>query len=245
MPVVKNDKAPVAAGHVRIGVRARGSVAFPWAGHLWPIESVTYDAHPNEVRDFLAAPPSSLMVSWPDDYVAPDGSMPGRVVVAAVHETNTAPTSIEDRLAIAERDATRAKGEAIAAEREMSALRSTMAAAARDKDQLVAEAVERSRSLALSVQEAEQRAVAAVEKLAQTETEVAATIERIRREHRGVIDTMEAKHAEEIAQVHVERERLTASVVALTTEIDKLTSPAPAAPTTTSAPAKKKTAADA
>ena len=229
MPIVSDAGAPVPAGHVRIQVRARGSVPFAWAGRAWPSIPVDYDAHRNEVADFLAdGAARGLSIVWPEDYVAPDGSMPGRVTIKPVEAV--ADMSPHDRALAAEREAALARSQAMAAEREIRTQVSRHDEAIGVFKRDLAERDERIVLLQRAVTEAEQRAVAAIERAASVDATVAETVARMQREREGAIDTLRAEHDADMTALAVERDRLAASNAALTAEIDKLTAPAGKAP---------------
>lgn len=220
------DTASAGPRLVHLTVRARGSVPFPWAGRAWPPTPTEYDAHPNEIRDFLAAP-GSLHVIWPEDYVAPDGSMPGRVKVVAHAEPP--PVNLNDRVVAAEREAARANSAVMAAEREIADMRSRHAESLADRDRQILDAREYHAKIAASHQDAEKRVLAAMEQLSDAESNYTAAIAKVRAEHAGEVDTLRAKFEADVGVLSAERDRLAAQVAALTAELDKQTAP-PTAP---------------
>lgn len=210
-------------GHVPVVVRARGSVPVGWAGRMWPTEPTKHVATPNEVLDLLKAPPHALHVEWPPEYVAPDGSMPGRVSLTAPAPKADQPVqSAADRVVHAEQDAARAKSAAMAAERELLESRSIHAAQLHDAEtRLNTAAIELSDANKRAVA-AEQRAMAAVAHAEEVERGHADVITKIRAEAAGELDTLRAQHAGEIARLTAEHD---VTLAQLTAELDKATAP--------------------
>lgn len=209
-------------GHVPVTVRARGSVPVGWAGRMWPTEPTKLDASPNEVLDLLKAPPHALYVEWPEDYVAPDGSMPGRVSLTAPPKTEQPVQSAADRVARSEQEAARSKSAAMAAERELLESRTLHAAAIHDVET-------RLNTICIEVSEAnkraaaaEARAVAAVGHAEDIERGHADVLSRLRAEHAGELDTLRAQHAAEFAKLTAEHD---VTLTQLTAELDKATAP--------------------
>jgi len=239
-----NEK-PVKAGHVRVTVRARGVVPFGWAGRMWPTEPEVHDASPNEVLDLLKAPPQSLHVVWPEAYVAPDGTMPGRVSITAP-KAEAPVLSPAERLQHAEHDATRARAAAMATEREFGDYRRQMVGEQALMRAEVANAKDSAAEAERRAAAADARAEAAVGHAEDIERGHADVITKIREGHAGELDTLRAQHAAELAQLVAEHDR---TVAMLTAELDKATAPKrkvppsgsgtaaqPAAPTPPSAP---------
>lgn len=207
---------------------------FAWAGRMWSTDQVTYDAHPNEVPDLLMEQAQrGLSILWPDDYVAPDGSMPGRVKAVADHPKTT-PTNPIERALAAERESALATSRAIAAEREVVEMRSTYEARIGEVRRDLTAARERVDELTRAVSDAEKRAVAAVERAQDADRAIGEAVARVRAEHSADVDTLMAQHASEVEALSAERDRLTAANAALTAEMERLT-----APTATAAPVKK------
>lgn len=212
--------ATAGADTVRIKVRARGTVPFPWAGRAWAPEEVEYDAHPNEVRDFMAAPRGALVVTWPEDYVAPDGTMPGRVVVAMAPQAT--PVSPAERLQHAEREAASARAGLIAAESEIAAMRARHTEEVRNLRGQLADVAERSGDAAKAIAEAEQRVVAAMQNADKAERDHRSALADVQARHVAEIDSLRAAHAEEMAKTLAEHDR---AMSTLTAELDRATAP--------------------
>lgn len=215
---------------VRVVVRARGTVPVGWAGRGWPNVETVHDAVPNEVLDLLKAP-QSLVVTWPEDYVAPDGSMPGRVSLVTPSSTAPAATA-EERVARAETDTLRAKAAALASEREIAEQRLHHAEELRDLRSTTADAVASATRAANELDAANKRADAAMRHAEEIEKGTAKLLEVRAREHAGAIDTLAAQHLGEISVLRAEHER---TVLGLQADLEKATAPAnkkgrPAAP---------------
>jgi chromosome segregation ATPase len=192
-----SDAKPVKPGHVRVIVRAHGVLPFGWAGRSWPNEPVTFDANANDAKDLLKAPPQNLHVTWPVDYVAHDGTMPGRVSHTAPKPAAPALTPAE-RLLTAEKDAATARASALATEREFKEYRAKIV----NEQSLMRAEVENAKSALTSAQAeaaaANARAAAAIEHATSLERGQAEALTKVQEAH---VREMEQAHAEHDAEL--------------------------------------------
>ncbi len=202
---------------VRVTVRAAvGSVG--WAGEVFGSDPKTFDAVPAVVEDLLKAPPS-LLIQWPEGYVAPNGSVPGS---HKLEKSAAASMTVADRIAIAEDVAHDAQARVVVAERLLAAANANHAAelgaAVRDGE------AHRQRKLELEaiVAGAEQRAAEAHQALDAASKAHSSELHALKNQHTAALDTAKASHQAELDMAMNEVDRLTAELTARTEEVAAL-----------------------
>lgn len=218
----------MSADRVVVTVRARGETPVPWAGRSWPKEPTTIQADRTTVADLLRAP-ASLAVTWPEDFVAPDGSSPGAAKPAAERPDERLPGDSAARLARAEDEAARYKSIAQRAEAELLGVKSDARAAVATAERLLEEERDKRLELEKRVSLAEQGAADAGERVEALRREHAEAIEKLRSEHAGELDTLRASTQAEIDKAFAEADRKVreaqVEVESLRAELDKATAP--------------------
>lgn len=215
---------------IPIVVQARFGQPVSWAGRSWGIEPTPHDAVPAEVHDLLRAPPS-LHVQWPEDFVAPDGSMPGKRKMAT-HEASPLLTSA-DRVAAAEAQAKSALTTAQATETAFATYRSKAEAETGELRRALEEQTARAADLGTQVSGSTLTSTAAKDAAEAQAKAHAQQIEALNAQHRGELDTLRAQHETALNALTLAHEAKLAESVAMVTELtgelEKLTSP-PKAP---------------
>lgn len=194
-----------AARTVRVTVRAV-TRSTPWGGELWTIEPRTVNASPQLVKDLLAAgQKGQLLVSWPEDYVTPDGIRPAE---HKLDEAAAANMSSADRVAAAEQLAKRNGERAVAVDLQLRAATSRHEGEVAHLRVEVATAQAMAMTTAAGMTKAEQDKAAAVEALETATRGYGTEIRVIRERTKAEIDTAKAEAQGEVEKAYQANEQM-------------------------------------